>query len=190
MRASSRDLTFCARLHKYVFASRPLLPNCHHMVRVSWVPMDRAEGPIPCQNGPTFLIFGPSILRQRKRSSSLSQYDRSRAPALMSANCTDRTDCGTERIDRAALQIEMEVAHRRRLGARAPRRRCTARSPRDPRRTLRLPINHRHQPNPRRQMAQPSWGSDPCGRDSRSHHRINLTGHSLRRWHPSKAAKE
>jgi DNA replication protein DnaC len=56
------------------------------------------------------------------------------------------------------------------------------------------PIDHHHQPNPRRQMAAPI--GDPTYADAildrivHNAHRINLTGHSLRRSRASKTSKE
>ena len=53
------------------------------------------------------------------------------------------------------------AAHPRRLGARAARCRRPSRPARDPRRTLRPPLDHHHQPDPRRQMARADRRSRP-----------------------------
>ena len=61
----------------------------------------------------------------------------------------------------AARARPRRSAHPRRLGPRPARCRCASRSPGNPRRALRPPLHHRHQPNPGRPLACSSSATRP-----------------------------
>ena len=151
---------------------------------------------------------------QRPRQSGAGRSDRNRqklvglgARPTRPAATTDRSStngspaCSRTSRWRAAMDAiraccaisAAPISHSRRLGPGAPRRRRPARSPGNPRRTLRPPLHDDHLPTSRRSLARNHRRPDLCRRDPgspRSQRPPHRTGRRKHASDPRKAKPE